>query len=78
AKAVGVAGAILRPMMEHEVEYAVDLVHHWLEELRVIMTLQECKTVPELAKRPIVVLGETAEWCRLRGIGLEPLARRGL
>jgi isopentenyl-diphosphate Delta-isomerase len=78
AKAVGVAGAILRPMMEHGVDYAVDLVHHWLEELRVIMTLQECKTVAELAKRPIVVLGETAEWCRLRGIALEPLARRGL
>lgn len=78
ARAVGVAGAILRPMMEHGVEHAVELVQHWLEELRVILTLQECRTVDELAQRPLIVRGETAEWCRLRGIDLESLARRGM
>jgi isopentenyl-diphosphate Delta-isomerase len=78
ARAVGVAGALLRPMMEHGVEHAVELVQHWLEELRVILTLQECHTVAELAERPVIVRGETAAWCDLRGIALEPLARRGM
>jgi isopentenyl-diphosphate delta-isomerase len=78
AKAVGVAGAILRPLMEHGVSFAVDLVRHWQEELRVILTLQECRTVAELAERPLIVRGETAEWCRLRGIDIESLARRGI
>lgn len=78
AKAVGVAGAILRPMMEHGVEYAVELVEHWHDELRTIMTLQECKAVNELCRRPLIVRGPTADWCRLRGIDLDQMARRGL
>lgn len=77
AAAVGVAGAILRQMQEHGVETACELVEHWHEELRAICTLQECQQVTELAERPLIVRGETAEWCRLRGIPLEPLARRG-
>jgi isopentenyl-diphosphate Delta-isomerase len=78
AKAVGVAGAILRPMMEHGTEMAVALVEHWQDELRAILTLQACHSVEELAQRPLIVRGETAEWCRLRGINIESIARRGM
>ncbi|TCP59396.1 isopentenyl-diphosphate delta-isomerase [Tumebacillus sp. BK434] len=78
AKAVGLAGAVLRPLMEQGVEQAVELVEHLHSELRAIVTLQGCKSVLELAERPLIVRGETAEWCRLRGVALEPLARRGL
>ncbi|ASS75168.1 type 2 isopentenyl-diphosphate Delta-isomerase [Tumebacillus algifaecis] len=78
AKMVGLAGAVLRPLMEHGVEYATELVDHLHSELRAILTLQGCRKVGELAQRPLIVRGETAEWCRLRGLRLEPLARRGL
>ncbi|KEO83666.1 type 2 isopentenyl-diphosphate Delta-isomerase [Tumebacillus flagellatus] len=78
AKAVGVAGAILRPMMEYGVDTAVEIIEHWQEELRVIFTLQACRCVKELRERPLIVRGETAEWARLRGIDLERIARRGL
>jgi isopentenyl-diphosphate delta-isomerase len=78
ANVVGVAGAILRPLMEHGVKAAVGIVEHWQEELRVILTLQECASVAELRQRPLIVRGQTAEWCRLRGIDLERIARRGL
>ncbi|PWK14289.1 type 2 isopentenyl-diphosphate Delta-isomerase [Tumebacillus permanentifrigoris] len=78
ANVVGVAGAILRPLMEHGIESAVEIVEHWHEELRVILTLQECHSVAELRERPLIVRGQTAEWSRLRGIDLERIARRGL
>jgi len=76
ARAVGVAGALLRPLMAHGVDYVVELVEHWHDELRAVLVLQECRTVSELAERPLIVRGETADWCRLRGIDLERLARR--
>ncbi|MBL0387796.1 type 2 isopentenyl-diphosphate Delta-isomerase [Tumebacillus sp. ITR2] len=78
ANAVGIAGAILRPLMEHGVDTAVEIVEHWHEELRVILTLQECTSVLNLRERPLIVRGQTAEWGRLRGIDLERIARRGL
>jgi isopentenyl-diphosphate delta-isomerase len=78
ASAVGMAGAVLRPLMEQGVGAAIEMVHHLHEELSAVLTLQSCRTVTELAERPLIVRGETAEWCRLRGIPLEPLARRGL
>lgn len=78
ANVVGVAGAILRPLMEHGVEAAVQIVEHWHEELRVFLTLQECYTVAQLRERPLIVRGQTAEWCRLRGIDIESIARRGM
>jgi isopentenyl-diphosphate delta-isomerase len=78
AKAVGLAGAVLRPLMERGVEHAVELIEHLKSELKAIMALQGCKRVSELAERPVIVRGQTAEWCRLRGIPLEPIARRGL
>ncbi|HEU4964701.1 MAG TPA: type 2 isopentenyl-diphosphate Delta-isomerase [Bacilli bacterium] len=78
ARGVGVAGALLRPLMEHGVDHTVELIEHWHNELRVILTLQECRTITELCRRPLVVRGETAAWSQLRGIDLEHLARRGL
>jgi len=77
ARAVGVAGALLRPLMEHGVAHVIDLVANWHEELRAVMVLQECRTVAELTERPLIVLGETAQWCQLRGIDLAQLAQRG-
>lgn len=78
ASAVGMAGAVLRPLMDHGVSAAIGVVEHLHAELAAIMTLQGCTTVTQLTERPLIVRGETAEWCRLRGIALEPLARRGL
>ena len=78
ARAVGVAGAILRPLMEHGLEAAVELVEHWHAELRAVLTLQGCVFTADLAERPLIVRGETAEWCRLRGIDIESIARRGM
>ncbi|MFD2168719.1 type 2 isopentenyl-diphosphate Delta-isomerase [Tumebacillus lipolyticus] len=78
ARAVGLAGAILRPLMEAGVEHAIQQVEHMHSELRTILTLQGCERIADLSARPLIVRGETAEWCRLRGIPLEPFARRGL
>lgn len=78
ASAVGMAGAVLRPLLDLGVSAAIETVQHLHDELSAILTLQGCRTVAELAERPLIVRGETAEWCRLRGIPLEPLARRGL
>ena len=48
-----------------------------IEELRNAMFLVGAKEVNDLAKVPVVITGETAEWLTTRGFKVEGYARRG-
>jgi isopentenyl-diphosphate delta-isomerase len=48
-----------------------------MEELRNAMFLAGAASVRQLQKAPIVIMGKTAEWLRIRGFNLENYARRG-
>jgi isopentenyl-diphosphate delta-isomerase len=48
-----------------------------IDELRNAMFLVGAKSVNDLAKVPIVITGETAEWLTVRGFNIERYARRG-
>jgi len=56
-----------------EAENALSLL---INELRSVMFLVGAESVKQLREAPLVVMGRTAEWLRLRGFNLENYARR--
>ncbi|MGQ9624621.1 MAG: type 2 isopentenyl-diphosphate Delta-isomerase [Candidatus Bathycorpusculaceae bacterium] len=48
-----------------------------IEELRNTMFLVGAKSIGDFQKTPIVIIGKTAEWLRIRGFKIEDYARRG-
>ncbi|MNN71712.1 hypothetical protein D3C81_1876740 [compost metagenome] len=46
------------------------------EEAALAMAALGAANVADLWRCPVVIVGETAEWCRARGIHIDLLARR--
>lgn len=76
ARAVGVAGAVLRRHQAEGVEGARRYLAGLQQDLARAMLLCGAQSVPALGKCPVVITGATGEWCRLRGVDLAALARR--
>lgn len=76
ANAVGVAGAVLRRHQAGGVAGARRYLAGLQQDLARAMLLCGAESVAALGRRPVVITGSTGEWCRLRGVALEPLARR--
>ncbi|OAS14079.1 type 2 isopentenyl-diphosphate Delta-isomerase [Paenibacillus oryzisoli] len=76
ASAVGMAGAFLKVL---RVE-GVDALHAYAEELHqgliLIMTALGANSIHDLTRCPVVIVGDTAEWCRARGIDLTSYTER--
>jgi isopentenyl-diphosphate delta-isomerase len=71
---------IAKPFLEKAVEGKEALREHVEDihrEFRTVMFLVGAGNVEELKKVPVVVLGRTSEWLRLRGYDLTGLANRG-
>ncbi|NEW06100.1 type 2 isopentenyl-diphosphate Delta-isomerase [Paenibacillus sp. SYP-B3998] len=77
ASAVGMAGAFLRVLQDEGIEALLRFADELEQGLILIMTALGAKTVQELWNHPVVILGDTAEWCRARGIDLSSYAERG-
>lgn len=77
ARAVGVAGEVLRARQRGGAQEARRYLEHLLRDLTRAALLTGSRTIGDLMARPVVVTGETGAWCRLRGVDLESLARRG-
>lgn len=77
ARAVAVAGPVLRRLRSGGREEARRYLERLSDELAAAMLLTGVATVPALKSRPVVVTGQTGEWLRLRGVNLEAMARRG-
>ena len=71
--AVGLALPFLRPAIEGKVG---DFLETLIGELRTAMFLTGARTVEELRRMPIVIMGKTAEWLRARGFKPESYATR--
>ncbi|MZQ84380.1 type 2 isopentenyl-diphosphate Delta-isomerase [Paenibacillus sp. 5J-6] len=74
ASAVGMAGAFLKVLREQ----GTQSLHRFADELHqgliLIMTALGAPTIRDLGQCPVVIMGETAEWCRTRGIDLTSYA----
>lgn len=78
ADAVGMAGALLRPLMEQGVEALIQSIRQIENELRLVMTAVGARSIPALQAAPVVIGGETAAWCAARGIDCSAYARRAI
>ncbi|MFH2112180.1 MAG: type 2 isopentenyl-diphosphate Delta-isomerase [Candidatus Bathyarchaeota archaeon] len=73
------AAGIAKPFLEKAVEGYDALsqhVDHIIQELKVVMFLVGARNLEELKHVPVLILGRTAEWLRLRGINVEDYASR--
>lgn len=76
ARVAGAARPLLQAVVNGGAAAAIRLLQDWLQELRWATALAGVRDVTALARRPVVVLGRTAEWLRARGIDPAPWARR--
>lgn len=77
ASAAGMAGFFLGLLQQSGVEGLIRGITDLKEEMALVMSALGARAVEELWSCPVVVVGETAEWCRARGLDTEALARRG-
>jgi len=70
AKACGLAGSIVRVLLSKGQRALNELIRDIVEELRVVMALVGASTVGELAQKPVLILGHTAEWLERRGFAV--------
>jgi isopentenyl-diphosphate delta-isomerase len=78
ASAVGVAGAFLKILNEDGLHALLKAIDTMEEHLKLVMTALGAGDIKQLWRAPLVIGGETAEWCRARGIEIGQYAQRRL
>ncbi|MEU4646993.1 type 2 isopentenyl-diphosphate Delta-isomerase [Nocardia fluminea] len=76
ADATGVAGAFLETLVSHDTAALVDKIGTWLDQLRTILTVLGARTPADLVGADLLITGDVASFCRLRGIDAAALAHR--
>jgi isopentenyl-diphosphate delta-isomerase len=72
-------GGIAKPFLEKAVQgqdALTEYVDNIIKEIKVTMFLVGAKNVDELKKVPVIVMGKTAEWLKLRGFDLTSYTHR--
>lgn len=72
-------GGMAKPFLEKAVkgkEALSQYVDDIIREIRVAMFLVGARNVDDLGRIPVLVMGKTAEWLRLRGINVDGYAKR--
>ena len=75
-KAAGLSGFFLKEILENGVESTIEIINNWKEEIKAIMTILGCRTIPELLNTDILVGGNVKDWCEAREISYKTLANR--
>jgi isopentenyl-diphosphate delta-isomerase len=73
------AAGIARPFLQKAVEGRDTLaehIDHIIQEIKVSMFLIGAKNLSELQKVPVLIMGKTAEWLKLRGFNIERYVNR--
>lgn len=76
AHAVGVAGVFLKAVLDGGADALVPLVRGWLEQTTALLALLGAASPAELVRTDLLVRGNLADYCRLRGIDLIRLSHR--
>ncbi|MFF7292445.1 type 2 isopentenyl-diphosphate Delta-isomerase [Microbacterium sp. NPDC008134] len=76
ARAVGVSGPFLKTVLDGGPEALASRLEEWTTHLTALSALLGAATPPDLVRTDLVVTGETADFCRARGIDLAALSRR--
>ncbi|GAE25098.1 isopentenyl-diphosphate delta-isomerase [Halalkalibacter wakoensis JCM 9140] len=62
--------------MKHGQLALIDEIQKIHEELRLIMTAVQAKTLFELQKKPLIISGDTYHWASQRGFDVSIFSRR--
>lgn len=76
ASAVGLAGSLLKVWKDQGSSALVDFINTLHDGVRLVMTSLGAEDIPQLKNTPVIIRGDTAEWCRLRDIDIAAYARR--
>ncbi|WP_461200673.1 type 2 isopentenyl-diphosphate Delta-isomerase [Anoxybacillus sp. TBDG-1] len=76
ASAVGMAGHMLRILIEQGIEVLMAEIHRLHEDLTLIMTALGTETIADLQKAPLVITGKTHHWLRERGVDTTRYSQR--
>lgn len=68
ADMVGIAGPLLKVALSEGEEGLAQYLDSFFYRLKAGMLMVGARTVPELHKKPVIVLNQTAAWLRARGI----------
>ncbi|MET9490996.1 type 2 isopentenyl-diphosphate Delta-isomerase [Nocardia sp. NPDC006630] len=76
AKATGVAGAFLEIVVGRDEAALVETIRTWLGQLRQLLTVLGSRTPADLAGCDLLLTGDVATFCGLRGIDVDSYAHR--
>lgn len=76
AKAVGIAGSVLRVAQHGNAEQTSEYIRWWINRLADIMMLLGAEKLSDLTQTDILIQGNLKEFCELRGIDPSVYARR--
>jgi isopentenyl-diphosphate delta-isomerase len=76
ASAVGIAGTFLRTLRTEGTDALIKQILDFHQELKLIMTALGAPAIKDLWNVPVIISGETAHWCDLRGVDLRQYAGR--
>lgn len=76
AQAGGIAGLFLKTLVLDGEKALIAKAEEIKRELRTAMLMVGAKSISDLQRKPLVILGNTAEWIKQRGINISEYARR--
>lgn len=76
ARAVGASGYFLSVLESDGVDALVSTLVDWITQIRQLMVVLGAPTVPDLVHTDVLLTGNLAEFCRLRGLDPSEFARR--
>jgi isopentenyl-diphosphate Delta-isomerase len=76
ANAAGLAGKVLRTLVDHGYEYLIEEIEEMKEDIRMLMTALGATVVSDLQKAPLIISGQTHHWLNERGIGTKKFSQR--
>lgn len=78
ASAVGLAGVLLKTLQQEGTAAVIASIAEMHDHLKLIMTALGAGRIEDLWHTPLMISGETAHWCEMRGIPLTDFAQRVL
>lgn len=75
-KLVGISGWFLKLLLEQGLEILDQSINSFLYQMAAVYLMTGSKNAQELQKKPLIILGRTAEWLRMRGIDPDLWARK--
>lgn len=76
ACATGLAGAVLKVLVDKGINALIEEVNELKTEIRILMTALGAKTIPEVQKVPLIISGETHHWLNERGMDTRKFCNR--